>query len=53
MNTTTFSTTRRPFTAFALALSITAGLLLGANGLAAHGVAAAQLACVTTPSVAT
>ena len=44
MNTTTFSTARHQATAFALALTLTLGMLLGVNGLATQGGADAQMA---------
>ncbi len=44
MNTTTFSTARQQATACALALTVTLGMLLAVNGLAAHGVNDAQMA---------
>ena len=44
MHTTPFSTARQRAAACALALSITLGMLLAVDGLAAHGVNDAQLA---------
>jgi hypothetical protein len=44
MNTNTFTPARPSFFAGALALSMTLAMLLGVNGLAAHGAAEAQLA---------
>ncbi len=44
MNTTTFSTARHQATAFALALTITLGMLLGVNGLAIQRGVDAQMA---------
>lgn len=53
MNTTTFSTARHQATAFALALTLTLGMLLGVNGLATQGGADAQMAAAAAAAVQT
>ncbi len=52
MNTTPFSTIRQQAAAGALALSITLGMLLAIDGLAAQGVQDAQMAAAATQVVA-
>jgi hypothetical protein len=52
MNTPAFSTPRQPFAAFALALTLTLGMLMGVHGLATQGGTDAQLAAAAARTAA-